>query len=41
MDGWIHSATRVYIRGQKNPEYEDYDYHMVRMRIFFDTLISN
>ena len=28
IDGWVHSATRVYIRGQKNPEYNDYDYHL-------------
>ena len=24
--GWVHEATRVYIRGQNNPQYSDYEY---------------
>ena len=24
--GWVHAATRVYVRGQDNPQYSDYNY---------------
>ena len=40
-DGWIHSATRVYVRGKKNPEYRDYDYHEVRNICTYTILIIN